>query len=128
MTLALETAQNVLHNLVCRCGHVDTEHLGKGRPCTYEDRCDCKQFSPVKFVIIQAEHVVASSRGDLRSAFLLWLKHFVERFPDRAPYTTEGRAQQFEVFYATLQKRETFTTTEPPAKAKRRERRGRAAD
>lgn len=46
---AIETAIDILHGLICECGHVEGEHLmfTETTKCG-EKRCRCHQFRPVR--------------------------------------------------------------------------------
>lgn len=51
---AITTAREILHKLVCECGHIESEHLRIPPPpdtCHGSETCRCQEFRPVTFVV-----------------------------------------------------------------------------
>lgn len=52
----LAVARAVLKNTICRCGHLQSEHVSDlTKPCDVAEcaqrGCRCREFAPVKFVV-----------------------------------------------------------------------------
>ena len=53
---ALETADTILFNAVCECGHLNSDHLYDPDDCSgFDDgeECPCREFRPVTFTVIR---------------------------------------------------------------------------
>lgn len=51
---ALEAARDLINEVVCECGHWDSEHLMLGND-TKCGECRCKEFRSVKFTVARAK-------------------------------------------------------------------------